>query len=89
MENESAISSIPLLPCFRMLAEEQQQIVQDASCFVSYSTGEVLFRKDTPVSHVMYVQSALPENTVPGGEVATFEHYAGVGAQVRYLTISF
>ncbi|MFO7923098.1 MAG: Crp/Fnr family transcriptional regulator [Bacteroidales bacterium] len=59
MENKSPIKLISELPCFRMLTEEQRQIVQNASYLVSFGAGEVLFRKDTPVSHVMYVQSGL------------------------------
>lgn len=47
------------IPVFGMLTEEQKLIAQNASHAVSCRAGEVLFRQDTPVSHIMYLQSGL------------------------------
>ena len=59
MKNESARKLIIEMPCFSMLTEEQNLIVQNSSHIISYDAGEVLFRQDTPVSHIMYLQSGL------------------------------
>ncbi len=58
-EKKSAGKLITEILCFRMLTEEQNLIVQNASHIVSYDAGEGLFKQDTPVSHFMYVQSGL------------------------------
>lgn len=59
MKNKSARKPITEIPGFSMLTKEQNQLIQSASYIVSYGAGEVLFRQDTPVSHIMYVQSGL------------------------------
>ncbi len=59
MKNKSAINPISEVPCFSMLTEEQNLAIQNSSYIVSYGPGEVLFRQDTPVSHLMWVHSGL------------------------------
>ncbi len=49
----------PLIPCFSALTEEQNSRIQNACYSVTYGIGEVLFKQDAPVSHIMYVDSGL------------------------------
>lgn len=59
MKNKSAGKPVTEIPGFSMLTEEQNRLIQNVSYIVSYGAGELLFRQDTPVSHMMYVQSGL------------------------------
>ncbi len=59
MEKKSPRKIVTEIPCFSLLTKEQNLIAENASYNVSYSAGELLFRQDTPVSHIIYVQSGL------------------------------
>ncbi len=59
MNSESARNPITEIPFFSALTAEQKVAFQDSSYIVSYAPGEVLFRQDTPVSHLMFLHSGL------------------------------
>ncbi|MFO7923097.1 MAG: hypothetical protein R6U58_05335 [Bacteroidales bacterium] len=48
-----------------------------------YFQYNFIFRNTDLPQGIDIMHPTLQENTVPGGRVATFEHYAGAGAQVR------
>ena len=59
MKNISVENLINEIPCFSILTDEEQLSVQKSSHIVSYVDGETLFRQDSPVSHVMYLQTGM------------------------------
>ncbi len=50
--------------------------------FVNYN---FIFRKNILPDSYSGMSSAMEQNVIPGGRVATFEHYIGGGAQVRLI----
>jgi CRP/FNR family transcriptional regulator, polysaccharide utilization system transcription regulator len=48
-----------VIPCFSALTEEQNTRIENTCYSVTYGIGEVLFKQDSPVSHIMYVVSGL------------------------------
>jgi len=59
MKNISVENLINEIPCFSILTDEEKLLVQNSSYIVGYDAGETLFRQDSPISHIMYVQSGL------------------------------
>jgi len=50
-----------------------------------YFQYNFIFRNNTLPDRFETIPSASEDNVVPGGRVATFEHYAGAGVQVKLL----
>ncbi len=48
-----------------------------------YFQYNFIFRRHILPDHIGTITSTLQEAVIPGGGVATFEHYAGIGTQVR------
>lgn len=44
---------------FNIMTESQRTDIENASHIVNYKSGELLFKIDTPISHVMYLKSGL------------------------------
>ncbi len=59
MKNKITGNPVTEIPAFSLLTEEQNRLIQNVSNIVLYGSGEMLFRQDRPVSHIMYVQSGL------------------------------
>ena len=59
MKNISVENLINEIPCFSILTDEEKLSVQKSSHIVSYVDGETLFRQDSPVSHLMYLQTGM------------------------------
>jgi CRP-like cAMP-binding protein len=57
--NKKPVNLKIVIPCFSALTVEQNSRIHKACYTVTYGIGEVLFKKDTPVSHIMYVDSGL------------------------------
>lgn len=51
-------SSCPI-PTFNLLSEQQIEILNKNSYIVHYKKGDIIFRQNTPTSHVIYVKSGL------------------------------
>jgi CRP/FNR family transcriptional regulator, polysaccharide utilization system transcription regulator len=76
------------LPCFSALTEEQNSRIQNASYSLTYGIGEVLFKQDAPVTHVMYVNSGLIKiyKVSANGRTVIFD-LASSGTFITLLTV--
>lgn len=47
------------IPSYNVLTDEQIEMINESSYFVPYKKNDIIFRQNTPTSHIMYVKSGL------------------------------
>lgn len=47
------------IPTFNVLTQEQAEMINESSYYVPYQKGDIIFRQNTPTSHIMFVKSGL------------------------------
>lgn len=88
METDSSKIVINDIPCFSLLTDEQKLSVQKDCFSVSYRDGDVIFRQDSPVSYIMYVQSGLVKihKEIKAGKELIFS-LEGSGSLIGQMTV--
>ncbi|MFC2136643.1 Crp/Fnr family transcriptional regulator [Bacteroidota bacterium] len=47
------------VPTFNVLSDEEIEMINESSYYVPYKKGDIIFRQNTPTSHIMYIKSGL------------------------------
>lgn len=59
MDNRPSGNIITEIPGFDLLTQEQIRAIRNSSFVVAYRTGEVIFKQDTPINYLMFLESGL------------------------------
>ena len=47
------------IPTFNVLTDNQIEMINESSYYVPYQKGDIIFRQNTPTSHIMFVKGGL------------------------------
>lgn len=47
------------IPSFNVLSDAEVEMVNESSYYVPYKKGDIIFRQNTPTSHIMFIRSGL------------------------------